>query len=113
MGATRCRDSQLQREALDLIWSLKRREGIWDLGVAAAIGNWVTETEEEGLENIDGPQSVPIEMQITLFGKGTLCGERVVLVKYRQGPAMPGDVHTEEEYLTWSNENGLQQGLRE
>jgi hypothetical protein len=77
------------------------------------LGIGLRETEEEGLENIDGPQSVPIEMLITLFGKGTMYGERVVLVKHRQGPAMPRDVDTEEEYLTWSNENGLQQGLRE
>jgi Fungal specific transcription factor domain len=113
MGATRCRDPQLRRKALNLLWSLKSREGIWDSNVAAAIGKWVMEKEEEGLGNIYGPQSVPIEKRITLFGKGTMCGERMVLVKYRQGPAVPGNVDTEEEYLTWSNENGLQQGLRE
>jgi hypothetical protein len=113
MNATRCRDPRLWRKELDLLWSLKRREGIWDSNVAAAIGKWVMEKEAEGLGNIDGPQSVPIEKRITLFGKGTVCGERKVLVKYRQGPAIPGDVDTEEEYLTWSNENGLQQGLRE
>jgi hypothetical protein len=113
MNATRCRDPHLWRKELDLLWSLKRRKGIWDSNVAAAIGKWVMEKEAEGLGNIDSPQSVPIEKRITLFGKGTVCGERKVLVKYRQGPAIPGDVDTEEEYLTWSNENGFQQRLRE
>jgi hypothetical protein len=113
MGATRCRDPQLRRKSIDLLWNLKSREGIWDSNVAAAIGKWVVEKEEEGLEMIDGPDAIPIEKRVTLFGKGTMCGERRILVKYRQGPAMPGDVTTKEEYLTWSSEKGLQQGLRE
>lgn len=112
LGATRCRDPVLRRKALDLLWGLKSREGIWDSNVAAAIGKWVMEKEEEGLGIIEGPQEVPIEKRITLFGKGTICGELRVLVKYRQGPAIPGEVGTEEEYLTWTSENGLQQGLR-
>ncbi|PMD18343.1 hypothetical protein NA56DRAFT_706953 [Hyaloscypha hepaticicola] len=66
-------------------------EGIWDSIVAAAIGNW----------------SIPIQKRITLFGKGIARGERRILVKYRQGPVLPGNVTTEEEYLMWSNENGL------
>jgi hypothetical protein len=103
----------LRRKAIDLLWNLKSREGIWDSNVAAAIGKWVMEKEEEGLGRIDGADSIPIEKRVTLFGKGTMCGERRVLVKYREGPAMPGDVATKEEYLTWSSEKGLQQGLRE
>lgn len=47
MSATRCRDLQLQRKVLDLLWNLKTREGIWDLNVAAAIAYWVMEKEEE------------------------------------------------------------------
>lgn len=57
---------------------------------------------------INDAQSIPIEKRITLFGKGTACGERRIWVKYCQGPALPGIVTTEEEYLMWSNENGLQ-----
>jgi hypothetical protein len=101
MAATRCRDPELRRRALDLLWNLKSREGIWDSNVAAAIGKWVMHKEEEGLENIDGPQSVSVEARVSLFGKGIVCGERSVLVKYRQGPAVPGEAKTEEEYLTW------------
>jgi hypothetical protein len=112
-GATRCRDPHLRRKALDLLWNLNSREGIWDSNVAAAIGKWVIEKEEDGIDIIEGAHSIPDEKRIRLFGKGTVCGERSVLVKYQQGPVMPGEVKTEEEYLTWSNENGLQQGLRE
>lgn len=101
MAATRCRDPELRRRALDLLWNLKSREGIWDSNVAAAIGKWVMEKEEEGLETIDGPHAVPVEARISLFGKGIVCGERSVLVKYRQGPVVPGEVKTEEKYLTW------------
>ena len=112
LAATRCRDPQLRRKALSLLWSLNAREGIWDSNVAAAIGKWVMEKEEEGLGAINNAQSIPLEKRLTLFGKGTLCGERRVLVKYRQGPAKLGDVTTEDEYLTWSNENGFQQALQ-
>jgi hypothetical protein len=101
MAATRCRDPKLRRRALDLLWNLKSKEGIWDSNVAAAIGKWVMEKEEEGLETIDDPHSVPVSARISLFGKGIVCGERSVLVKYRQGPAVPGEVKTEEECLTW------------
>jgi hypothetical protein len=109
---TRCRDPQLRRRGLGLLWGLNSREGIWDSNVAAAIGKWVIEKEEEGLGIIEEPKDVPLEKRLTLFGKGTICGERLVLVKYRQGQAIPGDVSTEEKYLTWSSENGLREGFQ-
>jgi hypothetical protein len=59
------------------------------------------EKEEEGLEMIDGPESIPVEARISMFGRGVVCGERRCLVKYRRGPAVPGKDQTEEEYLTW------------
>ncbi|PMD40506.1 hypothetical protein L207DRAFT_459127 [Hyaloscypha variabilis F] len=113
LAATRCRDPQLRRTALGLLWSLNSREGIWDSNVAATIGKWVIEKEEEGLVTIDSAQSIPLEKRLTLFGKGTVCGERRVMVRYRRGPAKLGDVTTEEEYLTWSNEDILKQRLQE
>ena len=66
------------------------------------------EIEEKDLGVITDALFNRIEKRITLFGKGTACGERRILVKYRQGPVLPGNVTTEEEYLFWSNENGLQ-----
>jgi hypothetical protein len=69
------------------------------------------EKEEEGLGMINVAKLIPIEKRITLFGKGSGCGERRILVKYRPGPALPGSVTTEEKYLLQSIENGLQHVL--
>ena len=57
------------------------------------------EKEEEGLGMINVAQLIPIEKRITLFGKGSACGERIIFVKCRPGPALPGNLTTEEEYL--------------
>jgi hypothetical protein len=101
MAVTRCQHPELRRRTLHILSNLKRREGIWDSNVSATIGKWVMEKEEEGLGTIDGPQSVPVEARISLFGRGIVCGERICLVKYCRGPAVPGKVQTEEEYLKW------------
>jgi len=99
--ACKCRHPELRRKALDLLWNLKSREGMWDSDQAAAVGKWVIDKEEEGGEMIKEAQSIPVEARISLFGRGIRCGERRCLVKYCRGPAIQGKDQTEEEYLTW------------
>jgi hypothetical protein len=50
--ATKCRDSVIRRQAIDLLKTSSRREGMWDSELAARIGMWVATIEEEQ----DGPE---------------------------------------------------------
>ncbi|KAM0257413.1 hypothetical protein ACHAQJ_004359 [Trichoderma viride] len=50
--ATKCREPTVRREAIRLLKSSARREGMWDSELAANIGQWIMEIEES-----DGPFS--------------------------------------------------------
>ncbi|TVY90958.1 hypothetical protein LAWI1_G005433 [Lachnellula willkommii] len=47
--ATKCRDPVTRREAVDLLWSNPRQEGMWDSVICARIGLWILNSEEAGL----------------------------------------------------------------
>ncbi|GJN75247.1 hypothetical protein PLICBS_009344 [Purpureocillium lilacinum] len=44
--ATKCREPRLRRQAILLLRSSARREGMWDSELAANIGQWIMEVEE-------------------------------------------------------------------
>jgi hypothetical protein len=46
----KCRERQLRRQALQLLDDHPRRDGVWDTAMVAAIGRWIAEEEEKGLE---------------------------------------------------------------
>ncbi|QSZ36950.1 hypothetical protein DSL72_009041 [Monilinia vaccinii-corymbosi] len=48
--ATKCRDRKVRREAISLLMSSHRREGMWDSRLCAGVGNWIMHVEEEGLD---------------------------------------------------------------
>lgn len=52
--ATKCRDPKIRRQAIQLLRSSSRREGMWDSELTARIGMWVSAIEEE---DGDGEQS--------------------------------------------------------
>jgi len=45
--ATKCRNHMIRRQAIQLLRSSSRREGMWDSQLCARIGVWVTSIEEE------------------------------------------------------------------
>lgn len=45
--ATKCRDFVLRRQAIQLLKSSSRREGMWDSELAARIGAWIASIEEQ------------------------------------------------------------------
>ncbi|KAL7625086.1 hypothetical protein AAE478_004300 [Parahypoxylon ruwenzoriense] len=45
--ATKCRDPLTRRQAIQLLRTSSRREGMWDSELAARIGLWIMEIEEE------------------------------------------------------------------
>ncbi|TVY25045.1 hypothetical protein LHYA1_G006450 [Lachnellula hyalina] len=47
--ATKCRDPVTRREAVDLLWSNPRQEGMWDSVICARMGLWILNSEEAGL----------------------------------------------------------------
>lgn len=67
--ATKCRDPITRREAVDLLWSNPRQEGMWDSILTARIGRWLISAEEEGL----APPELPVRTSSLtgLWGQGT------------------------------------------
>ena len=55
--ATKCRDSVVRREAIELLWTSPRQEGMWDGMLSARIGKWVMSCEE-GLPSFLAPLNV-------------------------------------------------------
>ncbi|OTB07766.1 hypothetical protein M426DRAFT_52885 [Hypoxylon sp. CI-4A] len=45
--ATKCRDPVIRRQAIQLLRTSSRREGMWDSELAARIGLWIMEIEED------------------------------------------------------------------
>lgn len=45
--ATKCRDPEVRRQAIQLLMSSSRREGMWDSELIARIGMWIMAIEEE------------------------------------------------------------------
>ena len=61
--ATRCRDCQLRREAISLLLSKPRREGIWDNVFAARVATVIMIMEEAGLQGGFVPESCRIRIE--------------------------------------------------
>ncbi|KAB8296672.1 hypothetical protein EYC80_002096 [Monilinia laxa] len=71
--ATKCRDRRLRREAISLLTSSHRREGMWDSRLCAGVGNWIMNVEEDGLdEYVKGGES---EMQFVEDGRRVMVME--------------------------------------
>jgi hypothetical protein len=47
--AMKCRDPIIRREAIKLLFSSPRQEGMWDSVLCGRIGTWLTSCEEDGL----------------------------------------------------------------
>jgi hypothetical protein len=47
--ATKCRDPIIRREAIELLFSSPRQEGMWDSLLCTRIGTWLISCEEDGL----------------------------------------------------------------
>lgn len=53
--ATKCRDPWLRRQAIQLLKSSARREGMWDSELTSNIAIWVMQLEEQGVPGGGGP----------------------------------------------------------
>ncbi|KAK4228221.1 hypothetical protein QBC38DRAFT_454450 [Podospora fimiseda] len=63
--ATKCRVPHIRRQAIQLLRSSARREGMWDSELTARIGMWITDVEEAELYSNDffmpSPEASPID----------------------------------------------------
>lgn len=48
--ATKCREPNIRRRAVDLLFKSPRQEGMWDGVLSARIGRWIISCEEDGLD---------------------------------------------------------------
>ncbi|KAL1891538.1 hypothetical protein Sste5346_007630 [Sporothrix stenoceras] len=92
--ATKSRDRVLRRQAIQLLRSSSRREGMWDSELAARIAMWVVDIEEEGEEDefyealqryghVGGAGSVP--SGITEDSIVTLSADSLLLLQGQHG----------------------------
>ncbi|KAE8444976.1 hypothetical protein EG329_014104 [Mollisiaceae sp. DMI_Dod_QoI] len=53
--ATKCRNRKLRRDAISLLLSSPRREGMWDSILSGRVGQWIMDIEEQELSPWSGP----------------------------------------------------------
>lgn len=72
--STKCRDRKLRREAIRLLLSSPRREGMWDSILSGRVGQWIMAIEEAGMPAWDGGGH-------TAMGEDVVPAETRVMVK--------------------------------
>lgn len=110
--ATKCRDPQTRRQAIQLLRSSARREGMWDSELAANIGHWVMQVEESDnpfpnmaapLDEVLPTRAIPEEKRIMVQAVDFDLQSRFANLKvgsrnYRQGVQ---DMRHKETRITW------------
>lgn len=68
MVATKCREPTLRRQAISLLRSSARREGMWDSELVARIGTWIMELEESSSpsDHLGQPTTIPEEARVMI-----------------------------------------------
>lgn len=83
--ATKCRDPRLRRQAIQLLRSSARREGMWDSELTARIGEWCMQVEEYDALNPTGATLGPNGEYVFAGADGvlqkTIPEERRIMVK--------------------------------
>jgi hypothetical protein len=64
----RCRDPFVRREAINLLYLIRRREGVWSSLVAAMVLEKIMLLEECGLQGIREARDIPSAARIRLLG---------------------------------------------
>jgi hypothetical protein len=58
--ATKCRNRKLRREAISLLFSSPRREGMWDSILCGKVGSWIMQVEEEGMREFQPGEALSV-----------------------------------------------------
>ncbi|KAF2669649.1 hypothetical protein BT63DRAFT_425330 [Microthyrium microscopicum] len=99
--AWKCRISSLRREALAILASRPRQEGVWDGELSARVGKRIMEVEEEGFGEILDPADLPDWARVIEVNIRFELGQRRAVWSYSRRDRESGDVlHTVEE-IAW------------
>jgi hypothetical protein len=107
--ATKCRDRMLRREAIALLMSSPRREGMWDSLLCGKVGEWIMEVEETGMMEFEmfNPVSTSelVEEDKRVMIKEILFDlqSRTATLRCGTRGAMEGDadVRAKETHISW------------
>ena len=69
--ATRCRERELRRDAIRMLLSSPRREGLWDSTLCGRVAEWIMQIEEEGLP--------PLHVGVPTRAESVAADERVTI----------------------------------
>ncbi|KAI0408085.1 hypothetical protein F4802DRAFT_594530 [Xylaria palmicola] len=69
--ATKCRDSLVRQQAIQLLRTSSRREGMWDSELCALIGAWIAKVEEEDDGIADPPRPVSSSTEASRLSIGS------------------------------------------
>ncbi|KIN05124.1 hypothetical protein OIDMADRAFT_39518 [Oidiodendron maius Zn] len=107
--ATKCRDRTLRREAIALLMSSPRREGMWDSILCGKVGEWIMEVEEEGMRDYEIFNPISTSERV-VEDKRVMVKEILFDLQYRTATlrcgtrgAMEGDrdVRARETQISW------------
>lgn len=65
MIGTKCRDPRLRRRAIALLYSVNRREGLWDSWGAARVAETIMKIEEEGLGDVQRADQIGSDRRVS------------------------------------------------
>ena len=82
--ASRCRDSDLRREAVWVLRNGPRQEGVWNSAILASIAERIIEIEEAGIE-VDRFADVKVEKRVSLEDAAILTTEKKVAAVFLRG----------------------------
>ncbi|KAI9052162.1 hypothetical protein LZ554_003524 [Drepanopeziza brunnea f. sp. 'monogermtubi'] len=107
--ATKCRDRKLRREAIRLLMSSPRREGMWDSILSGRVGQWIMTIEEATMSPWEGPsgraarETVPDERRVMVKEILFDMQSREATLRCGTRGARPGDLDTraKETHISW------------
>lgn len=100
--AYKCRHPIIRREAIDLLASVHRREGVWDSVLSAYICKRIMEIEEEGLGQVTCCEDVPAWARISKLELDFDLQPRKVRMRYqRQGDSVCRVQNSHEELIEY------------
>ncbi|KUJ10192.1 uncharacterized protein LY89DRAFT_596894 [Mollisia scopiformis] len=107
--ATKCRDRKLRRDAIRLLLSSPRREGMWDSILSGRVGQWIMDIEEQGLSIWSGPATasareiVPDEQRVMVKEILFDLQNREAMLRCGTRGLDAGDIdmRAQEQYIWW------------
>ena len=98
--ASRCRNPSIRRQAIAILRSSPRVEGVWESGRAAKFAEKLIEIEEEGLGIVTSSDQVPESARIRIAAADFYPDQRMVSFKYTYYPY--DETMLKEMWLSWS-----------